>query len=61
MSFDTAVLLKLILDVAHYVLIPWGVLWALSELFPRVSWLQIPVNINTWMAMGILLYVLKLL
>ena len=53
--------LKLILDIAHYVLIPWGVLWALSELFPNVSWLQIPVNINTWMAMGILLYVLKLM
>jgi hypothetical protein len=53
--------LKLILDIAHYVLIPLGVLWALSELFPNISWLQIPVNINTWMAVSILMYALKLM
>jgi hypothetical protein len=61
MSFDTAVLLKLILDGAHFALLPWGTLIAVTTLFPTVTWLKIPINFRTWVSTAILLYVLKLL
>jgi hypothetical protein len=54
-------LIMTILNIAHYILIPLGVILGLRELFPSISWLQFPVNFNTWVYMAILLYVLKLL
>jgi len=54
-------LIMTILNIAHYVLIPWAVIICLNELFPTLSWAQIPVTFSTWVSMGILLYVLKLL
>jgi hypothetical protein len=54
-------LIMAVLNIAHYILIPWAVIITLRELFPTLAWAQIPVTINTWVGMGILLYVLKLL
>jgi len=54
-------LIMTILNIAHYVLIPWGVIVCLRELFPTLAWAQIPVTFSTWVSMAILLYVLKLL
>jgi hypothetical protein len=59
--FDYYALLKSILDVAHYALIPYVTLIALTTLFPTVSWLKIPINFQTWISTAILLYVFKLL
>jgi len=53
--------LMTILNIAHYILMPWGVIVCLREVFPQQSWAQIPLNISTWLSMGVLLYVLKLL
>ena len=61
MSLDNAILLKLILDIAHYLLVPYMTLLAVNTLFSKVYWLNIPITFQTWVCTGILLYVFKFL
>jgi hypothetical protein len=54
-------LIMAVLNIAHYILIPFGVIVCLRELFPTLAWAQIPLTFNAWVSMAVLLYVLKLI
>jgi hypothetical protein len=58
---DSYALLMTVLNIAHYIIVPLAVIIALRELFPTQSWAQIQLNLNNWICMTILLYVMKML
>jgi hypothetical protein len=61
MNYADYMTIMTVLNIIHYIVVPWGVIVCLRELFPTQSWAQIPVNFSNWFYMAVLLYVMKML